>query len=176
MSPSWTLAVATALLLTAVLGLEMLPGEAEHVPDTPTPSARHEGVTQGAKPAEAPPVAAWADIALARPLFAEDRRPRQVAQGGPIAVPRLAGIIRADRDAIAIFQPAAGKPLVASRGGNVADWTLTDITEGAVTLQRNGATTIVTLSYANLAVVAPPVKQAGRVVLHERWSNPFLQP
>ena len=155
---------------------------------------------------------------LARPLFAQDRRPRLSTAAAPRraaapeALPRLAGTIRSNDILMAIFAPAglrsAGvteanpvavianpggptqggrlpertppdmheKPIVVGRDGIVAGWTVVDIMDGAVTLERAGRTVTLRLSYANQpasAHVAPP---EALVLLHDKRTNPFLQP
>jgi hypothetical protein len=170
------LAAATSVLLAGALALELRSGDA--VPDaSPKPSG--PSGPRNAALAEAPPVAAWTEAMLARPLFNPDRRPVPATRAGTgkSTLPRLAGTIRADRGALAIFQPTGGKPIVVGRGGVVADWTVSDITDGEVILLRGGSTTTLRTSYANLPVPSPqPVTAPQLLVLHERRSSPFLQP
>jgi len=145
-------------------------------PDVKSRPASPVGL-RGAASAEAPPVGVWANVTLARPLFAANRRPpteiTHIAKG---SLPRLAGTIRADRIELAIFQPRDGKPVVVGRGAKVADWTVSDIADGAVRLQRGGNTAILLLSYANVPIAPRPATSLAVVVLHAKRSNPFLQP
>ena len=175
MRRSTALAAATSVLLAATLALELRAGDA--VPGASTkPSPPSE--PRNAALAEAPPVAAWTEAMLARPLFNPDRRPVPATmRAGKSTLPRLAGTIRADRGALAIFQPAGGKPIVVGRGGVVADWTVSDIADGEVVLLRGDSTTTLRTSYANLPVPSPQRVTAPQLlVLHDKRSNPFLQP
>lgn len=168
------LAAVASVLLAGALALELRPGDA--VPDaSPKPSV--PSGPRNAALAEAPPVAAWTEAMLARPLFNPDRRPVPATHAGKSTIPRLAGTIRANPGALAIFQPAGGKPFVVGRGGVVADWTVSDIADGEVVLLRGGSKTTLRTSYANLPVPSPqPVTAPQLLVLHDRRSSPFLQP
>jgi hypothetical protein len=74
--------------------------------------------------------------------------------------------------------PDAGeKPVVVGRDGIVAGWTVMDIVDSAVTLERDGRSVTLRLSYANrpaAAHVAAPKPLV--VVLHDKRTNPSLQP
>ena len=160
---------------------------------------------------------------LARPLFAQDRRPRPGAlgmpsrSGTPDALPRLAGTVRSNDTLMAIFvlagDPSASaatinpvtaslataspnhggpiqadsspdgttsdareRPIVVGRDGLVADWTVVDIMDGAVTLERDGRTVTLRLSYANRPVAPHVAAPEALVLLHDKRTNPFLQP
>lgn len=163
------------LLLAGVLAVELLPASAktgmEPEIEAPVP-------VEAAAPVDAPPpLAAWADVALGRPLFTPDRRAPQAAPGVPDSLPRLAGTIRSDENMLAIFQPTgSGKPMVVGRDATVAGWTVADIADGAVTLTRAGRTDTLRLSYANLPIAPQPSGPPQMVVLHNKRSDPFLQP
>jgi len=177
MSRATVLTGAAFLLLLVILAFELRSVGVQ--PDVDSRPASRVSSRESAS-AEAPPVGVWANVTLARPLFAENRRPTQItgqithiAQG---ALPRLAGTIRADRIELAIFQPPDGKPVVAGRGAKVADWTVSDIGDGAVSLQRGGNTVTLHLSYANVPIKPRPAPSPVVVVLHAKRSSPFLQP
>jgi hypothetical protein len=74
--------------------------------------------------------------------------------------------------------PDAGEnPVVVRRDGIVAGWTVMDIMDSAVTLERDGRSVTLRLSYANqpaAAHVAAP--KALVVLLHDKRTNPSLQP
>jgi hypothetical protein len=161
------------LSLLAIIGGELLPSGDER--GDPLRSSPAMSPRDGAS-AEAPSVGAWADIVLSRPLFSQDRRPTAAARAAIGGLPRLAGTIRADQGELAIFQPADSKPVVVGRGARVADWIVSDIADGAVTLQRGSSTTTLRLSYANAPIAAPPAVPSSPEVLHDKRSNPFLQP
>jgi hypothetical protein len=188
--------------LVCVLAWESLPGAADPVAATQI-SAR----TSPATPHEAPrPVATWTSQILARPLFAQNRRPMLVAAHLPVrasvaaeSLPRLAGTIRSNNALMAIFQSAdtgfarpfpapnmprdaeppapSAKPVVVGRDGMVEGWRVQDITDETATLERDGRSVTLHISYANLpqgaAQVTPPQLA---VLLHEKRTNAFLQP
>jgi hypothetical protein len=177
----------------ALLGL--LTWETLPTPDRPLAMPRFQAPMANAAKPEAPPVAAWVDVVEARPLFAQDRRPQPQAAGtakapGPNdTLPRLAGTVRSDDSLLAIFAPASiptakqgdapatePKPIVVGPDGIVAGWTVVAIDDGAVTLERNGRTSTLTLTYANTPVAPSAAEPVTMVVLHEKRSNPFLQP
>ncbi len=84
----------------------------------------------------------WAATALARPLFAPDRRPvpepRAAVAGGPGGrdLPRLAGVLVAPGGGAAIFAAAGegAKPLVLRVGDRVSEFEVKAIVAGEVTL------------------------------------------
>ena len=184
---------ALAVMLLALLGWESLPASDD-------PVTMPSGVTFAASAAlpDPLPVAAWVDVAQARPLFARDRRPTPHPPGAPNpagagdGLPRLAGTVRSDHGLVAILVPVslatvagapdaaasgiAGSPVAAGPGGIVAGWTVVDITDALVTLERDGRSATLLLSYANMPAAAHSEAPASVVVLHERRSNPFLQP
>ncbi len=171
------LTAATGTLLAGILWLELRAS-----------GASYDAASQAAVPtsvpspplADAPPVAALTAAVLARPLFSPDRKPPHAAHAvhaGASTLPRLTGTIRTDSGVLAIFQPADGKPIVLGRGGAIAEWTISDVADGEVVLRRGESTSTLRLSYANAPV--SPVQLAAPpplAVLHDRWTNPFLQP
>jgi hypothetical protein len=191
--------------LAAVL-LGLLAWESLSASDRPIAMPPLRAPVANAVTPDAPPVAAWVDVVEARPLFARDRRPQARAAGTANAsvsrdtLPRLAGTVRSKDGLVAIFAPApasasgtgagtgtivakeggtpdAGpKPIVIGRDGIVAGWTVIAIADGAVTLERNGRTSTLDLTYANDPVARRAEAPATIVVLHEKRTNPFLQP
>lgn len=91
-------------------------------------------------------------------------------------MPRLTGTIFTDQGELAIFQPAEGKSVVLGRGATVAEWTVSEIADGLVTLQRDATITTLRISYANRPAAPLPVAMQALVVLHDKRSNPFLAP
>jgi len=84
-------------------------------------------------------VTQWANVVLARPIFAISRRPPRVeAFGRNDATPseaRLSGILIGRFGRRAIFAPeGGGKPLVLSEGASINESTIRNITPGQVTL------------------------------------------
>jgi hypothetical protein len=176
MNPGLLLILAANLGLAAALYAELQPA-------TPDVTPREAAVPAIAAPAAAPavpPRARWTTVALERPLFAPDRRPPREARvaGAGEALPRLAGTIRADATVLAIFAPAGdGKPQVIGPHGSIAGWTVEEIADDSVTLTRGASTTVLRLSYAGGPPAPPPVaKPTATVILHDKASNPFLQP
>ena len=208
---------ALMAVLVALLGWESLPasGDSTEITSAVTP------LTRAAPPEAPPPVAAWTNVVLARPLFAQDRRPRPRAagmpsrSGAPDALPRLAGTVRSNDTLMAIFvladlpsaraatdgqschagpiaanpalaaQPKAAsppdgttpdareKPVVVGRDGIVAGWTVVDIMDGAVTLERDGRTVTLRLSYANRPVARPCRSAGGPGAAARQAHQPF---
>ena len=160
------------LLLAGIVTAELWPASATakiQAADVPPPLATAAQ--------EAPPVAAWADIALGRPLFAPDRRAPQAGPATQVPLPRLAGTIRTDGSLLAIFQAdGAARPLVLGRDAAVAGWTVADIADGAVTLVRGGSSVLLRLGFANQPVVLKPSAPPPAVLLHTKRTDPFLQP
>jgi hypothetical protein len=175
---------ALMAVLAGLLGWECLPG-----PDDPSvvlPAAAPPVIVPAMAAA---PVATWVDTVLARPLFTTDRRPKLLASGVPAnragvpaVLPRLAGTVRSNNGLMAIFAltgtapNAAQKPVVVGRDGIVATWTVVDIIDGAVTLERDGRTMTLHLSYSNAPVAPHVVAPEALVLLHDKRTSPFLQP
>jgi hypothetical protein len=167
------LTATASFALVAMLGLELFGGGVE--PDAQPQVLSTAGVRE-ATSREVPPIAAWSDTVLARPLFSEGRRPTEAARAAKTSLPRLAGTIRTDQGEVAIFAPVEGKAVVLGRGASIAEWTVSEIADGAVTLQRGASTTTLEIGYANRPVAPPPEVMQALVVLHDKRSNPFLQP
>jgi hypothetical protein len=168
------LAAATGTLLAGILWLELQASGARYDAASHAPVPTN---AQNPRLADAPPVAALTEAVLARPLFSPDRKPMPAAHAGAHTLPRLTGTIRTDSGELAIFQPEHGKPIVLGRGGAIAEWTISDISDGEVALRRGGSTSTLRLSYGNVPVLPPqPAAAPQLAVLHERWTNPFLQP
>ncbi|MEA2737493.1 MAG: hypothetical protein QOH05_800 [Acetobacteraceae bacterium] len=175
-------------LLFAVVALELTQS-----PD----AAGHPGTAVIARPAPQVPkqapqaeqsVAGWTRVALARPLFAPDRKPVAGSMASDPGMPRLTGIIASPQGAVAIFQPAGqGKPVVARPGERVGGWELTEITADAVDLRKANELIVMNPRFAGIqhAAAAAEAKVAARPrwevaaptgLLRARWSNPQLQP
>jgi hypothetical protein len=168
------LAAATGTLLAGILWLELQASGPRYDAAAQSPVRTN---AQSPALASAPPVTALAEAVLARPLFSRDRKPMPAAHAGASTLPRLTGTIRTDSGVLAIFQPADGKPIVVGRGGAIAEWTISDIADGEVILQRGASTSTLHLSYANGPVsTVRPAAPPQVAVLHDRWTNPFLQP
>ena len=166
------------LCLTAGVLAEAMPGSPE-----PGASARVAAVdlpVATASAPDAPPIDDWATTALGRPLFVPDRRPEAAAAAAGDSLPRLSGIIRLPSSSLAIFQPAsgdgAGKSIMVSTGADLSGWTVASITDGDVTLVRDGQIATLHLSFANLPVAPHHLGKGAVEVLHDKRSNPFLQP
>ncbi len=91
---------------------------------------------------------AWADTALARPLFDRSRRPPAPAamqapepeRERPPELPRLSGVMVNGAERSAIFVVANGRPLVAREGSQVSGFTVQAIRMGQATLQGPSGT------------------------------------
>jgi hypothetical protein len=175
---------ALMAVLVGLLGWECLPG-----PDDPSVVLPAAAPPVIAPEAAAAPVATWVDSILARPLFAADRRPKVLVSGVPAnragvpeVLPRLAGTVRSNNGLMAIFAlagtapNAAQKPVVVGRDGIVAAWTVVEIVDGGATLERDGRTVTLHLSYSNAPVAPHVVAPEALVLLHDKRTSPFLQP
>jgi hypothetical protein len=130
----------------------------------------------------------WLAVALARPLFAPDRKPVGDPVGAHVGLPRLAGIIAAADEAVAIFQPPGnGKPVVARHGDRIAGWQVTMVATDAVSLQKANDRIVLRPRFngSDVAAAAGSEAKPSRSrweaaapagVLRARWSNPQLQP
>jgi hypothetical protein len=174
---SWAVG-ALAVALTGALVAEASPGEGTGIAQ---PEARSAPLpsTAAAEP-DAPPVDDWAAVTLARPLFALDRRPEETTALPEEALPRLSGTIHLADTALAMFEPEAGsgstKTLVLGDGAELAGWTITDITNGGVTLVRDGRIATLRLSYANLPAQPRRLGLVPTRVLHNKRTSVFFQP
>jgi hypothetical protein len=164
-------------LLAALLVWECWPASID-----PVPSAVVIALPAVPARAETPPVAVWSDTVLARPLFAQTRRPAPGAGGGYEAPPRLAGTVRSNDSLLAIFAAAGAAPgataksLVVGPAGSVAGWTVAAIDDGVVTLERAGQSAVVYVSFAGAPTPPPPPPPGPKMVLlHEKRTSPFLQ-
>ena len=164
---------AACVSLMAILAIELRPANVE-----PAIQRRPGSLTATRETSlsKVPPVDAWTNLILARPLFSRDRRPTEAAHAGKAALPRLTGTIRGSEGELAIFQSADGKSHVLGPGAMIAEWTLAGIIDGAVTLEHGANIITLRLSYANLPIVPQPAATPAVIVLHDKRSNPFLQP
>jgi hypothetical protein len=92
---------------------------------------------------------AWLREILARPLFDPNR---YAAEAGTRGLPRLAGIVLAGPQRVAIFAAAAGEhPIVVAAGGHVGAYEVLAVTDAGVTIAGPEGTTLI-----------KPVFDAGR--------------
>lgn len=135
------------------------------------------------------PDKAWVDLILARPVFAPDRRPAHPASAAVVrrTMPRLAGIIKSSKEALAIFQAHGEKATVARIGEAIEGWQIKTITVDEVGLQRANERISLRPHFdsaesrraVETARVRPPSRwevAAPSGLLRARWSNPQLQP
>jgi hypothetical protein len=83
--------------------------------------------------------------ALARPLFSATRRPSQQAASNSVSEPaltdtRLAGIVTAPGQRLAVFVVTGAKPLALAEGETVSGWYIESITARQVSLSGLGGT------------------------------------
>lgn len=80
----------------------------------------------------------WTAVALARPLFSEDRRPPSLAPSGaatPPSLPRLTGTLIGPFGKRAfLVDVGSDKPRALSESDRVGRWTVESISDGVVTL------------------------------------------
>jgi general secretion pathway protein N len=154
------------------------PGAAEQVPAW---AAKDTAVTAGA-------VDQWLAAALARPLFAPNRKPVAGSAAVDSGIPRLTGIIVSPDGASAIFQMAGdNKSRVARHGERIGTWELTALTPEAVSLRKDNEVIVLRPGFARIAHDATAIQEskpprsrwevaAPTGMLRARWSNPQLQP
>jgi hypothetical protein len=172
------------LSLATAVAVEAMPQPA---PDALPIPARHLTLPRLAASNDAPPpVAAWQATALARPLFALDRRPPLVESAPDGSLPRLSGTIRFASTALAIFAlPDASKPadshaqsLVLGVGAKVAGWTIEEVADERVLLAKNGEMRALQLTFSKAPPAAVPAQKLISTikVLHGKRANVFWQP
>lgn len=137
-------ALALALLLSGLAFMAAL--LADPVPPLP-PSSPGPALHPAANPIQPPPPG-WPDSAvrnaIARPLFAIDRKPyaegsgRQIPADQSSTLPRLMGVVVKDGTARALFELDGGTAASAVTGGTVGGWTVEKIDGAEVELQANG--------------------------------------
>lgn len=142
---AWRALGGLGAVLLLLLFLELVVGGT----DDPPPVAGAADVAAADQPVAPPPprdLPRWVDTVLVRPLFDPSRKGEPAAAAGQAAepLPRLAGVVLADGDKRAIFQPDGDKkPIVVGEGDQLAGWTVRSIAEEAVIIGRaNGTRTL----------------------------------
>jgi hypothetical protein len=128
---------ALALTLAGIIGFELRPRAAGNEPagraDVMTPPARRMLDTPDGRGA------GRAEVALARPLFSENRRPASLpppSAATPASLPRLTGTLIGPFGRRALFvEGSSGKPFALVERDRVGAWTVEAISEGHVTLR-----------------------------------------
>ena len=134
--------VGTALAGVVALELRGIEGDAVTSGAASTAAARWRPAPEVPTPPLPDRTGEWAATALARPIFAQDRRPvaepRAATVGGPMVreVPRLTGVLVAPGGATAIFAGVGenAKPQVMRVGDRLAGFEVKAILAGEVTL------------------------------------------
>jgi hypothetical protein len=163
--PLTALCLAGSVLLAVALPFEFrsnLSTTAEL--SNPLPKSDATPAVQNDRPA----ISQLTATVLARPLFSPTRRPPEAAamdhSETPLSDMRLTGILITPDQRLAIFAPAAGKPLVRSEGDMISDWRIESIANQSVSLTGpTGATTLEPKADPNLVRVtaAQPAAQQG---------------
>lgn len=140
---AWGAWSGLAVVLLLLLALELVLGG----PDDSVPAAA--AIVAVADQAVPPPprdLPGWVDTVLVRPLFDPSRKGEPAAPAGQAVetFPRLAGVVLADGNRRAIFQPDGDKkPIIVGEGDQLAGWTVRSIAADAVTIDRaNGTHTL----------------------------------
>jgi hypothetical protein len=184
----------SCLLSALVIGVEICVGILSGT-ETGAADASAGSVPASAGPGNAPKLRMadqsaadrWVGTILGRPLFAADRRPAPSYAVAHAGLPRLAGVIAAPTDAVAIFQAGSGaKPMAVHPGEQINGWHLTLIEADAVTLRKAGVNTVLRPAFTGEEAAPTPstvansnsrwVTAASSGILRARWSNPQLQP
>ena len=177
-------------LLMAVVAAEATNGPVMDGHARPRPAVAERATAQAVKtaPRGGEAVGQWVAVALARPLFAPDRKPVAGTLAADPGMPRLTGIVASVDRAVAIFQPTGdAKPMVALRGAMVDGWEVTAITANAVNLRKQDQVIILSPRFNGIQHDRSAVPDAKKLVsrwevaaptglLRARWSNPQLQP
>jgi len=150
-----------ALGLAGTIGWELR--EIRRPPPSVVRSAVGTTMTVAAQPATVDHTEEWAETVLARPLFSPNRRPPATTPGaapGPVALPRLAGVMVGPFGKLAIFAGTAdGKPTVASEGSSLGNYVVEAIEVGQVTVQGPGGRRLLHPAFDSSA---PPPATAGQ--------------
>jgi hypothetical protein len=176
-------------LLVAVVAFEVVHpagAESQREPGNATPRPVGARVVTRAAPSNALPNT-WMEEALARPLFAPDRRPAAGSATADPGMPRLTGIIASPDAAVAIFQPAGSTRSVLARSGeHVGGWEVTAIAADAVNLRKQGQVIVLSPRFGGAQhggliqqaqLPKPRWEEAAPTGLERaRWANPQLQP
>jgi hypothetical protein len=117
---------------------------------TPPPMASPRSAAAVAAPEATPAdhTNDWVANILARPLFSPDRHAPTVGAtvvAGPqlVGLPRLSAVLVGPFGRSAIFAPDGGKPIIATEGTQIADWTVRAIEANAVEIVGpDGARTV----------------------------------
>lgn len=175
------------LCLCAAIAAAALPPPPASLPLADRPGTRARLSAGGASVSSDPASAdLWMDTALARPLFALDRRPAVTDAIADGSLPRLSGTIRFAHTALAVFAAPTGgdsshppgPPPALGVGAQIAGWTIAEVSDERVLLTRGGETRSLQLDFAQSppppAVV--PKDIAALRLLHGKKSNVFWQP
>jgi hypothetical protein len=180
--------VCGLLLVVAAEATSYRPGENSHASERQGTAGQASARAAKGTTEPARAVDTWLAIALARPLFAPDRKPVAGSMAADPAIPRLTGIIVSPDGAAAIFQTASNsKSVVARDGDRVGSWELTALTADGVSLRKENEVIVLRPRFAGIEHGAAPTQEPKTVrsrwevaapagVLRARWSNPQLQP
>ncbi len=140
-------------------------------PTQPAPALRPDAARPAAQ------AAAWAQTALARPLFSPTRRPAPApaaaAPGAPAGLPRVTAILVSPGGKSVIFAAGdGGKPVVAGEGSRVGAYQVQSIEVGRVTVLGPGGPQVLGPSFDE----SPPPKPSGAPDLSSLLGLPGLPP
>ena len=136
---------AASLVLSVVIGLELVPGTSRMVPKpAASPAAAKDPPPNALRQADVDRDD-LVDTLLARPLFSPTRRPDRAAVAAEdgvrptVDLPRLSGILISGDRRQAMFQAEGDdKPTVLEEGGEVAGWQVQKISDFTVVMSGPG--------------------------------------
>jgi hypothetical protein len=146
---------------------------------------RHDTISRHWAHVPGPHHEAFLAVVLARPLFAQSRRPAmQAAAADPVhaaAFPRLTGIVLFPGYRRAVFEDSARHSMTAAVETVIDGWRIVRIDPNMVSIDSGDRLERLSPSLLPPQLVAPSrpdrwVNPAATGVLHARWSNPQLQP
>lgn len=160
--PAFAALLGIAAVLSAAIALEFGARSREEDGMNPPTLAQPAPALRTGATRPAGQAAAWAQTALARPLFSPTRRPAAgpaaAAPGAPASLPRVTAILVSPSGKSVIFAAGdGGKPVVAGEGGRVGAYQVQSIEAGRVTVLGPSGPQVLGPSFDG----APPPRRSG---------------
>lgn len=137
---AWPILMVIATLFTGILAWEIATPTVDGQAVVTVPSFEQTAPPKMPAKRQADDNSRWADAAVARPLFSQNRRPLAdnavAAVSAPYTLPRLTGVIVGPDGGSAIFAGAAsGKPMIVRPGDRLGPAVIETIETGQVNLR-----------------------------------------
>ncbi len=136
----WPILSIIAILFTGILAWEVATPTVDGLAVVAVPSFEQTAPPKVPAKEQVDDSSRWADAAVARPLFSQNRRPLPenalAAVSAPYTLPRLTGVVVGPDGGFAIFASAAsGKPTILRPGDRLGPAVIETIATGQVNLQ-----------------------------------------